>query len=127
MATAEKNVTGTTAGTGVSVWQIDPAHSDVEFSVKHLMVTKVKGRFSGVAGTIKLDENNPGSSSVDVTIDATTVDTRQEQRDAHLRSADFFDVEKYATIEFHSTSVKFDGDDLELTGDLTMHGVTRPV
>ncbi len=122
MATTEK-----AAATGVKIYEIDPAHSEVEFAVKHLMFTTVKGRFAGVTGTIKLDDQSPGSSSVDVTIDATTVDTRQEQRDAHLKSADFFDVEKYPTLTFKSTKVDLNGSDLRITGDLTLHGVTRQV
>jgi polyisoprenoid-binding protein YceI len=122
MATMEK-----AAATGVHVYEIDPAHSEVEFAVKHLMFTTVKGRFAGVAGIIKLDDARPENSSVDVTIDARTVDTRQEQRDEHLRSGDFFDVEKYPTITFKSKKVEVDGNRLRIAGDLTLHGVTRAV
>jgi polyisoprenoid-binding protein YceI len=122
MATLEKAAT-----TGVKVYEIDPAHSEVEFAVKHLMFTTVKGRFAGVAGIIKLDDARPEDSSVEVTIDAGTIDTRQAQRDEHLRSADFFDVAQYPTITFKSTQVERDGGDLRITGDLTMHGVTRSV
>jgi polyisoprenoid-binding protein YceI len=110
------------------VWTIDPSHSLVEFGVKHMMFTTVKGRFTGVSGTITLDEENLADSQVDVTIDAASVDTRDEKRDAHLRSADFFDVEQFPTITFVSTRVEPKGDDdLTVYGDLTIHGVTRPV
>jgi polyisoprenoid-binding protein YceI len=113
--------------TGTSVWTIDASHSNVEFAVKHMMFTTVKGSFEGVTGTITLDEQNVANSSVQVEIDASTITTRDQKRDAHLRSADFFDVETYPTITFTSTRVEPDGDDLRITGDLTMHGVTREV
>jgi polyisoprenoid-binding protein YceI len=122
MATTEK-----AAATGVKVYEIDPAHTEVEFAVKHLMFTTVKGRFADVAGTIRLDDEHAENSSVEVTINVTSVDTRQEQRDGHLRSADFFDVEKYPTMTFKSTKVEKKGNDLRVTGDLTLHGVTREV
>ena len=111
-----------------TTWTIDPAHSSVEFSVRHLMITTVRGRFTGVQGTLALDEADPAKSTVEVVIDAATIDTREPQRDAHLRSADFFDVEKFPTLTFRST--KLDGssaDRFSLAGDLTIHGVTRPV
>jgi polyisoprenoid-binding protein YceI len=111
-----------------TVWAIDPAHTQVEFAVKHMMFTTVKGTFPGVTGTFTFDEQNPANSSVDVTIDAASVTTRQEQRDAHLRSADFFDVETYPTITFRSKRVEPTGDNnLKVYGDLTLHGVTRQV
>lgn len=114
--------------TATSVWTIDPAHSNVEFAVKHMMFTTVKGRFAGVDGQIELNENDLADSFVNVTIDATTVDTRDEKRNAHLRSADFFDVETHPTLTFKSTKVESRGDDdFKVTGDLTMHGVTKPV
>lgn len=114
--------------TATSVWTIDPAHSNVEFAVKHMMFTTVKGRFAGVDGQIELNENDLADSFVNVTIDATTVDTRDEKRNAHLRSADFFDVETHPTLTFTSTKVESRGDDdFKVTGDLTMHGVTKPV
>src|SRR5690348_16423175 len=114
--------------TETSVWTIDPAHSNVEFAVKHMMFTTVKGRFAGVDGQIELNENDLADSFVNVTIDATSVDTRDEKRNAHLRSADFFDVETHPTLTFKSTKVESKrDDDFKVTGDLTMHGVTKSV
>jgi len=107
-------------------WQIDPAHSDVSFSVRHMMVSKVKGHFRTFSGTIVTAEN-PLASSVTAEIDASTIDTNQEQRDNHIRSADFFEVEKYPTITFTSTSVEPKGDDFLVHGDLTIKGNTRSV
>ena len=117
--------------TGTTVWTLDPAHSLVEFSAKHMMITTVKGRFSDVKGTITVDEANPDRSVVEVEIDTASIDTRQEQRDAHLRSADFLDVEQYPTITFRSKRVEGAhaeaGDSFRLVGDLTIRGVTREV
>lgn len=111
-----------------TVWNFDPTHSQVEFSAKHMMVTTVRGRFNEVTGTIVADEANHANSSVDVEIAAASIDTRNEQRDAHLRSADFLDVENYPTISFKSTGIDvLAADNLKVTGDLTVHGVTRPV
>lgn len=111
-----------------SVWTIDPAHSNVEFAVKHMMFTTVKGRFGGVDGKIELNENDLADSFVNVTIDVNSVDTRDEKRNAHLRSADFFDTEQFPEITFKSTKVESAGDDeFKVTGDLTIHGVTKPV
>lgn len=109
-------------------WTIDPVHTQVEFGVRHLMITTVKGRFTGVTGTVRTDDQNPAADSVEVVIDATTVDTREPRRDAHLRSADFLDAEHFPTMTFRSTRV-FDrsGESFKLAGDLTIHGVTRPV
>jgi polyisoprenoid-binding protein YceI len=114
--------------TGQTTWTIDPAHSSVEFAVRHLMITTVRGRFTGVKGTVTLDEADPAKSAVEVVIDAASIDTREPQRDTHLRSADFFDVETFPTLTFRST--KLDGglgEPFTLAGDLTIHGVTRPV
>ena len=112
----------------MAVWQIDPSHSSVEFAVKHMMISSTKGRFSGVSGTINYDPANLAASSVNVEIDANTVDTRDEKRDGHLRSADFFDVEKFPTLTFVSESVTPKGDDeFEMLGDLMIKGVTREV
>ena len=112
-------------------WVIDPTHSLVEFSAKHLMITTVKGRFGGVRGALALDAVNPSRSSVEVTIDAASVDTRVEQRDQHLRSADFLDVERYPDITFRSLRVEgptaAPGDEFRLIGTLTIHGVAREV
>lgn len=111
-----------------TTWKVDSAHSNVEFAVRHLMITTVKGRFADVSGEVRSDDNDPAKGEVNVTINATSVDTREPQRDAHLRSADFFDVEKYPTITFRSTRIaNATGDHFTLVGDLTMHGVTREV
>lgn len=109
-------------------YTIDPAHSEVGFSVKHLMISRVKGTFRNVSGRIVLDESNLANSVIEADIDATSIETRQEQRDTHLRSADFFDVATYPTITFRSRSVDAHGDgEFGVAGDLTIHGVTRPV
>jgi polyisoprenoid-binding protein YceI len=111
-----------------TAWNLDPAHSATEFKVKHMMISNVKGYFTGLSGTILLDEGQVENSRVEVTIDASTIDTRDAQRDAHLKSADFFDVEKFPILSFRSTSVKRTGDgELGVAGDLTIRGVTRPV
>lgn len=112
----------------VRTWTIDKAHSNVEFAVRHLMISTVKGRFSNVSGTATIDESNPSATTLEVTIPAGTVDTRQPDRDAHLRSPDFFDVEHYPTITFKSRRVEGDlASEFRLVGDLTIHGVTREV
>ncbi len=109
-------------------WEIDPSHSSVNFSARHLMVSKVRGRFASFHGTIKVGEN-PQASSVEVVIDTASIDTRDENRDAHLKSADFIDVEKNPTITFVSTGVAdvHGTTDFTLNGDLTISGVTKPV
>ncbi|MBO0729196.1 MAG: polyisoprenoid-binding protein [Acidimicrobiaceae bacterium] len=122
MSTAAVNVPGLVAGT----WVIDPVHSEVAFSVRHLMVSKVRGNFKTFAGTITIGED-PLQSKVEATIDVTSVETGDTTRDDHLRSQDFFHVDNHPTITFVSTSVTPSGGDYELTGDLTVHGVTRPV
>ena len=119
---ATTEATGLIAGT----WNIDPAHSEVGFVVRHVMVSKVKGVFSKFDGAITVAED-PFQSKVEATIDASSIDTREPQRDAHLRSSDFFDVETHPEIRFTSTSVRPDGHDFVVTGDLTIHGVTREV
>ena len=114
--------------TAQSTWTIDPAHSSVEFAVKHMMFATAKGRFTDVKGTITLDQETISNSSVTVEIGAASIDTHDDGRDAHLRSAEFFDVETFPTITFASTSVERGrGDALKITGDLTMHGVTKQV
>jgi polyisoprenoid-binding protein YceI len=110
-----------------SDYSIDPNHSSAQFTVRHLMVSNVKGAFSKVTGTINYDPTNLAASSVEAIIDASTVDTRQPQRDADLRSPNFFDVAKYPTITFKSTQFYREGNQLKVKGDLTMHGVTKPV
>lgn len=127
MSTTAQSTT-TSPATTVSRWTIDPAHSAVEFAVKHMMITTVKGRFSGVAGTIELDEQDVTRSRVDVTMDTTSIDTRDEKRDAHLRSVDFFDVENHAQMTFVSRGIERVGHArLKLTGDLTIRGTTREI
>lgn len=111
-----------------AVWEIDPSHSSAQFAVKHLMVSTVRGEFSKVAGTLNIDEKDITKSTVEATIDAATINTREPKRDEHLRSPDFFDTAKYPTITFKSKSVKRGGKGkLKVTGDLTMHGVTKEV
>lgn len=118
-----------TAATPQTVtWKLDPVHSIAEFKVKHMMITNVKGQFTGVTGTMTIDPNDITKSSVEASIDVASINTREAQRDAHLKSADFFDAEKYPTMTFQSTSVKRTGDDeLAVTGNLTIHGVTKSV
>jgi polyisoprenoid-binding protein YceI len=114
--------------TAVTTWNIDPVHSVAEFKVKHMMISNVKGYFTGVTGKLSLDAADLRNSRIEATIDATTINTRDPQRDAHLKSADFFDVEKFPTLSFQSTSVTRKGDDeLSVEGDLTIHGVTHKV
>src|ERR1700730_1000131 len=109
-------------------WQIDPAHSAAQFSIKHLAISTVRGGFSKVKGTVSLDDKDVSKSGVDVTIDASSVDTREPKRDEDLRSDKFFDVAKYPTIAFKSTKVEqLAPGKLKVTGDLTMHGVTKEV
>jgi polyisoprenoid-binding protein YceI len=108
-------------------WAIDAAHSNVEFSIRHLMIATVKGRFADVQGSVVFDESDPSHTVVDVTISAASIDTRMPQRDEHLRSADFFDVEKFPTLTFKSREVKQRGDMLQLVGDLTIRGTKREV
>ncbi|HEU4616330.1 MAG TPA: YceI family protein [Kofleriaceae bacterium] len=108
-------------------YQIDSSHSNVEFSIRHLMIAKVRGRFSQVAGSLEIDPDDITRSRVTAEIQAASITTAEEKRDAHLRSADFFDVEKYPLITFASTKVERDGDDLRVTGNLTIHGVTKEI
>ena len=108
-------------------WILDPSHSSVEFVVRHLVVSKVKGHFEDFAGTITIDPADPLASTVESTIQVASIDTRDDQRDAHLRSPDFFDVERFPTITFRSTGLRPDGADHEVDGELTIKGVTRPV
>ena len=108
-------------------WTIDPSHSTAEFTVRHLMITNVRGRFGKIAGTVELDLERPEQAKIEVTIDATSIDTGDEKRDAHLRSGDFFDVEHHPTLEFRSKQVARKGDGFAVTGELTMHGVTKEV
>jgi polyisoprenoid-binding protein YceI len=111
-----------------TTWNIDPAHSVAEFKVKHMMIANVKGHFSGVSGVLTRDEANPENDRVEATIDVASVETRNEQRDEHLKSPDFFHAEKFPHLHFKSTGVKVKGEgELLVEGDLTIHGVTRKV
>ena len=110
-----------------SQWQFDLQHSGVSFTIRHLMVSKVRGRFNRWSGSMRFDENNLDDSSVEVQIDAASVDTSEPQRDAHLRSADFFDVERFPTLTFESTRIYGTPDDFVVDGKLTIHGVARDV
>jgi polyisoprenoid-binding protein YceI len=116
------------ATTQADTWEIDTAHSQSTFSVKHLVVTTVRGQFGRTAGKVQFDGKDVSTLSVEATIDATTINTREQKRDDHLRSADFFDVEKYPTITFTSKRVEAaSGGKFKLVGDLTMRGVTKEV
>ena len=109
-------------------WNIDQTHSDVHFSVRHMVVSKVRGRFTKLTGSLELDEDDLTRSSVAATIDASSIDTGTEQRDAHLRSPDFFDVEKFPELGFRSKRVeKLGGDRYRVVGDLTIRDVTREI
>ena len=117
--------TGTAA---LSTWKIDPSHSAAEFKVRHMMISFVKGKFSGRSGVLKLEENDYTHSVVEVSIPAASVSTVDEKLDAHLKEADFFDVQNFPTLTFKSTSIRSLGDrDYEVTGDLTIRGVTKSV
>lgn len=109
-------------------WNYDLSHSSITFMVRHLMVSKVYGTFGKWEGTLAFDEKNPAASKAQVTIQTASVDTKEEKRDAHLKSADFFDVEKLPTMSFVSTGVDHvEGNTFHVKGDLTIHGVTKPV
>ncbi|RJQ79387.1 polyisoprenoid-binding protein [Pseudonocardiaceae bacterium YIM PH 21723] len=120
--TAATAIPGYVTGT----WTIDSVHSDVTFVVRHLGVSKVRGRFDAVTGTIVTGEE-PAQSSVTATIEAASIDTNNEQRDGHVRSAEFLDVEQYENLTFSSTAVRLDGENVQIDGDLTLHGVTKSV
>lgn len=112
----------------MNTWQIDPAHSSAHFTVKHMMIAKVRGGFEKLQGTMSFDPKEPASLQVKAEIDAASINTQEEKRDAHLRSADFFDVERYPTLSFHSTEVQEQNGKLSrVIGELTIHGVTRSV
>jgi polyisoprenoid-binding protein YceI len=118
----------TAVAAATTTWKIDPSHSHIGFSVRHLMISTVKGRFAAVDGRVTVNETDLAASAVDVNIDASSIDTRDAQRDAHLRSADFFDVERFPSLTFKSTRVTPKrGSAFAVTGDLTIHGVTREV
>ena len=116
------------AAARAETWNIDPAHTTVEFSVRHMMISNVKGQFEKVSGTIAANGNDLNSVQISAIIDATSINTRVEKRDAHLKSAAFLDVDKYPTITFKSTKVEPEAPNKwKVTGDLTLHGVTKPV
>lgn len=111
-----------------TTWRIDPVHSHVEFSVRHLMIATVRGRFAEVAGTLAGDDDDPDHATIDITIPAASIDTREPQRDAHLRSADFLETDAHPHIVFRSTRVAKAGDGVfRVDGELTIRGTTRPV
>jgi len=111
-----------------TTWDIDTVHSNVDFTVRHLVISKVRGRFTRWSGSLTLDDANPANSHVEVQIEAASIDTHEPQRDAHLRSADFFETEKHPQLLFRSTRVEPAGAArYRVTGDLTIRGVTRPV
>jgi polyisoprenoid-binding protein YceI len=112
----------------MATWNIDTAHSAIHFSVRHMVVSKTRGRFTKFGGQLEFDPDNPEAAKVQVTIEPASVDTADSQRDGHLRSADFFDVEKFPTASFKSTRVEdLGGDKYRISGDLTIRGVTKPV
>jgi len=114
--------------TATATWNIDPVHSTAQFKVKHMMVSNVKGEFTAVTGKLKLNSSDMTKSRIEASVDAATINTREAQRDAHLKSADFLDVEKFPVLTFKSTRVSKEGvDELAVEGDLTIHGVTRNV
>jgi polyisoprenoid-binding protein YceI len=116
------------AVTATTTWNIDSVHSNAQFKVKHLMISNVKGEFASVTGKLELNGEDITKSKVEASIDATTINTRDAQRDAHLKSADFFDVEKFPELAFKSTRISKRGtDELAVEGDLSIHGVTRSV
>lgn len=125
--TSQPTPTSTPAQPGVSTWAIDATHSSVEFAVKHMMVSTVRGRFKAFSGEIQADEANPAASSVTAAIDVASIDTGVEQRDDHLRSDDFFNAAQYPQITFRSTAIEQRGDEWKLAGELTIRDVTRPV
>ena len=125
MTATTTEVTGLATATGT--WIIDPTHTTLGFSARHAMVAKVRGNFDEFAGTFTIDGADPANSSAELTIQAASIDTKTADRDAHLKSADFLDVDVYPTITFTSTAVSLQGSDIVVTGDLTIHGVTQSV
>jgi polyisoprenoid-binding protein YceI len=110
-----------------TTWKIDPAHSTAQFVVRHMMITNVRGGFSNVQGTVVWDADDVAASSIDVTIDTTTLSTGDSNRDTHVKSAEFLEVEKNPTITFKSKTITKDGDGLKVRGDLSVHGATKEV
>lgn len=119
---------GSPTGTTATKWTIDPAHTSVTFGVRHMMVSTVRGEFQKVSGTVTYDPHRPEATVIDATIDVASINTREPKRDDHLRSADFFDVAKFPTIEFRSKGAsRTKSGGLEVAGELTIHGVTHVV
>ena len=129
MTTTTATPTPVTSAPGtVTTWNIDPAHSVAEFKVRHMMISNVKGKFSSLSGALHLDETNYAHSTVEVSIPAASLTTGDDQRDTHLKSADFLDLEKFPTLTFKSTSIESTGGgNYDVIGDLTIHGVTKSV
>ncbi|HVZ75260.1 MAG TPA: YceI family protein [Polyangia bacterium] len=124
--TSSTNSKASAAPALVSRWDVDPSHATAQFGVRHMMISTVKGHFDKVAGHVELDEADPTRSKIEIQIDAASINSREAKRDAHLRSADFFDVENHPTITFKSTRIEAAGkDQYRVTGDLTIRGVTR--
>ncbi|SPE29687.1 conserved hypothetical protein [Candidatus Sulfopaludibacter sp. SbA6] len=116
-----------TAGAGARIYGFDPAHSSAHFSVRHMMISNVRGEFTKLSGTVIFNPDNLQASSVEAVIDASSIRTRDDQRDAHLKSPDFLDVEHYPEIRFRSTRIGRDGSEYMVHGDLTIRGVTKEV
>jgi polyisoprenoid-binding protein YceI len=119
--------TATVAASAETTWKIDPAHSQAAFTIRHMGISNVNGRFGNISGELTFDDKDLPRSTVSAAIDTTTVDTGVAQRDGHLKSPDFFDVAKFPTMSFASKSIAHSGDDYTLTGDLTLHGITKSV
>ena len=113
-------------GYKAGTWVLDPSHSEVGFTVRHMMISKVRGHF-GIKSATLIAPENPLEATVEATVDVTSIDTKDEGRDTHLRSAEFFDVENYPTMEFHSTGVRIENGDFLVDGNLTIKGITKPV
>jgi len=128
MSSTSATIAPTAASSALSTWIIDPSHSAAEFKVRHMMISHVKGTFSGLSGVLKLDETDYTHSTVEVSIPAASVSTVDDNLNAHLKDADFFDVVKFPTLTFKSRSIRSTGDrDYAVTGDLTIRGVTKSV
>jgi polyisoprenoid-binding protein YceI len=130
MSTTTTATATSTSAPALTTWKIDPAHSQAEFAIRHLMISTVKGRFGVVNGTVVTDESDLTKSKIEASLDVASIHTHEAQRDAHLKSADFFDAEKYPAIGFRGTritDVAADKSEFKLIGDLSIHGVTREV
>ncbi len=128
MTTSATTAANTAAPGTVTTWNIDPAHSAAEFKVKHMMISNVKGKFTGLSGVLKLDETDYTHSVVEASIPTASISTGDEKRDGHLKSADFFDAEKFPAMTFKSKNIDSEGGpNYSVAGDLTIHGVTKSV